>query len=143
MNNTTIPIGHTKQDIKAREKLIKDFYAKWIVEHPDKKVWNKDLKSFILVKFISINETYEKAARTIESTLAVFKLTEILDGAKKIGEQRTKRNVGNQKQFEKIIILKYGDVKLTLGLQRTTQEYVQYCITVPSGPEINKATTEE
>ena len=83
MNNTTIPIGHTKQDIKAREKLIKDFYAKWIVEHPDKKVWNKDLKSFILVKFISINETYEKAARTIESTLAVFKLTEILDGAKK------------------------------------------------------------
>ena len=89
MNNTTIPIGHTKQDIKAREKLIKDFYAEWIVEHPDKKVWNKDLK------------------------------------------------------FEKILILKYGDVKLTLGLQRTTQEYVQYCITVPSGPEINKATTEE
>lgn len=143
MGNSTIPIGHTKQDIKAREKLIKDFYAQWIVEHPDKKVWNRDLKSYIHIKFISINETYEKAAQNIESTLAVFKLTEILNGAIKTGEQRNKRNVENQKQFEKRIILKYGDVKLTLGLQRTTQEYVQYCVTVPSRPDKNKATTEE
>lgn len=32
-----IPIGRTKEDIKAREKLIKDFYAQWIAEHPEKK----------------------------------------------------------------------------------------------------------
>lgn len=35
-----IPIGRTKEDIKTREKIIKDFYAKWIAEHPDKKVFN-------------------------------------------------------------------------------------------------------
>ena len=71
-----IPIGHTKEDIKAREQLIKDFYAQWIAEHPEKKVWNRSLGAFINVKYLSINETYEKASRSYESTLAVFRLTE-------------------------------------------------------------------
>ena len=74
-----IPKGRTKDDIKIREKLIKDFYAQWISEHPDKKVWNRDLGTFIYVKFLSINETYEKSARDYNSTLAVFRLTEILE----------------------------------------------------------------
>ena len=138
-----IPSGHTRQEIKAREKLIKDFYAQWISEHPDKKVWNRDQGVFIKVKFLSINETCEKAARNYESTLAVLRLNELLEGAVKIGEQPAKRNVENQKQFEKMIIMKYGDVKLTLGLQRSTKEYVQYCVTVPTAPDINKATTKK
>ena len=37
-NGITIPAGTRKEDIKAREKIIKDFYAKWISEHPDKKI---------------------------------------------------------------------------------------------------------
>lgn len=76
-----IPTGRTKEDIKAREQLIKDFYANWISEHPDKKVYNLALGRNICVKFLSINETYEKAARSYESTLAVFRLTEILQNA--------------------------------------------------------------
>lgn len=36
-----IPRGHTKAEIKAREKLIKDFFVKWVTEHPEKRVWNK------------------------------------------------------------------------------------------------------
>ena len=71
-----IPTRHTKEDIKAREKLI-------------------------------INETYEKASRSYESTLAVFRLTEILEGAVKTGEQPAKRNTRNQKQFEKLLIMKF------------------------------------
>lgn len=129
-----IPRGHTKAEIKAREKLIKDFFVKWVTEHPEKRVWNKDLVAFIHVKFLSINETYEKAARNYKSTNAVFQLTNILEGAVKIGEQPTKRNVVNQKKFEKMIIMTFGDVKLTVGLQRLSQEYVLYCITVPSAP---------
>ena len=34
----TIPTGTRKEDIKVREKIIKDFYAKWISEHPGKKI---------------------------------------------------------------------------------------------------------
>ena len=139
-----IPTGRTKEEIKAREKLIKDFYAQWISEHPDKKVWNRNIGTFIHVKFLSINETYEKAARTYESTLAVFRLTEILENAVKISEKATDQNTRNQKQFEKLIVLKHGEIKLTVGLQRSTQEMVQYCITVPQNPNSkNKATTEK
>ena len=129
MNST--PTGHTKDDIKTREKLIKDFYAQWIAEHPEKKVWNKSLDAFIHVKFLSINETYEKASRSYESTCAVFRLTEILEKAVKTGEQPAKRNNRNQKQFEKLFIMQHGEVKLTVGLQRSNQDLVQYCITVP------------
>jgi len=133
MNEITsnIPTGRTKEDIKAREKLIKDFYAQWIAAHPDKKVWNKSLGAFINVKFLSINETYEKASRSYESTCAVFRLTEILEQAVKTGEQPAKQNTRNQKQFEKLLIMQHGEVKLTVGLQRSNQDLVQYCITVP------------
>jgi hypothetical protein len=133
MNN--IPIGHTKEDIKVRERLIKEFYAQWISRHPEKKIWNRNLKAFINVKFLSINETYEKASRSYESTQAVFRLTEILEGADKVDEQPAKRNNRNQKQFEKMLLMRYGEVKLTVGLQRSNQDLVQYCITVPQQPK--------
>ena len=139
-----IPKGRTKTDIQAREKLIKDFYAQWISKHPDKKVWNRDMGVFIHIKFISINETYEKAARNYESTHAVFSLTEILENAVKVGEKPTDPNTRNQKPYEKMIVLKYGEVKLMVGLQRSNQEMVQYCITIPQKPVTkNKTTTQE
>ena len=131
--NTThdIPIGRTKEEIKTREKIIKDFYAKWITEHPEKKVFNVSLAKYICVKFLSINETYEKAARNCESTMAVFRLTEILQNANFVEELPAKRNTRNQKQFEKLLVMQYQNVKLTVGLQRSNQDLVQYCITVP------------
>ena len=52
-----IPKGSTREDIKARKKIIGDFYASWIEAHPDKKIWNKSLHAYIHVKFQSINET--------------------------------------------------------------------------------------
>ena len=126
-----IPKGRTKEEIKVREQLIKDFYAQWISEHPDKKVFNLDLGRYVCVKFLSINETYEKAARNYESTLAVFQLTEILQKAKLVEELPTKRNTRNQKQFEKLLVMQYKNIKLIIGIQRSNQDLVQYCITVP------------
>ena len=125
-----IPVGRTKEEIKAREQIIKDFYAQWIAEHPDKKVFNITLGKHICVKFLSINETYEKASRSYESTLAVFRLTEILEKATFVEELPAKRNTRNQKQFEKLLVMRYENIKLTVGLQRSNQDLVQYCITV-------------
>ena len=126
-----IPIGRTKEEIKVREQLIKDFYAQWIAEHPDKKIMNVALGRYICVKFLSINETYEKAARSYESTLAVFQLTEILQNATIVAELPAKRNTRNQRQFEKILVMQYEEIKLMVGLQRSNQDFVQYSITVP------------
>jgi hypothetical protein len=49
-----IPIGRTKEEIKAREQIIKDFYAQWIAAHPDKKVLNTALGKHICVKFFQL-----------------------------------------------------------------------------------------
>lgn len=126
-----IPVGNTREDIKTRERIIKGFYARWITENPTKKVMNYELGQYICVKFLSINETYEKAARSYDSTLAVLRLTEILEKACVVKEKPPKRNTSNQKQFEKMLVMRYENIRLTVGLQRSSQELVQYCITVP------------
>lgn len=126
-----IPKGNSREDIKARKQFIKDFYAAWIADHPDKKVWNKSLKAYIHIKFTSINETVGHASGTAESTEAVLNLSTILEKACLISHKQRKQEDNNQKQFSRILILMYGNVKLTVGLQRSTGEYVQYCITVP------------
>ena len=128
-NGITIPAGTRKEDIKAREKIIKDFYAKWISEHPDKKIWNDDLQDYICVKYQSINETYNKAARRYESTLAVFRLTEVMEKAVFKEEKPIKPADKNQKPYSKLLILLYDGIKLTVGVQKTTQEKAQYCLT--------------
>lgn len=140
-----IPQGRTKEDIRTRERIIKDFYASWIAEHPTKQVMNVSLGKPINVKFLSINETYEKASRSYESTLAVFRLTEILENAMLVDELPAKRNTRNQKQFEKLLVMQYENIKLTVGLQRSNLDLVQYCITVPQQmPQIkNEATDSE
>jgi len=139
----TIPKGRTKEEIKIREQLIKDFYGRWNSEHPDKKIFNVALGKYICVKFLSINETYEKAARSYESTLAVFRLTEILQNATLVGELPAKRKTRNQKQFEKLLVMQYENIKLTVGLQRSNQDLVQYCITIPQTSVQNKAINSE
>lgn len=131
-DNDGIPMGRTKEEIKKREKFIKEFYAQWISAHPDKKVWNKNLNSYILVKFTSINETYSKAARSYESTKAVFRLTEILENAELVSQQTPKPNNKNQKPFSRMLIMIYEGIKLTVGFQRKTSENVQYSITAPN-----------
>ena len=125
----TIPTGSRKEVIKVREKIIKNFYAKWISEHPDKKIWNEDLQDYICVKYQSINETYNKAARRYESTLAVCRLTEVMEKAVFKEEKPTKPGDKNQKPYSKLLILQYDGIKLTVGVQKTTQEKVQYCLT--------------
>ncbi len=101
------------------------------------------LGKYICVKFLSINETYEKAARSYESTLAVFRLTEILQNATLVGELPAKRKTRNQKQFEKLLVMQYENIKLTVGLQRSNQDLVQYCITIPQTSIQNKAINSE
>lgn len=126
-----IPRGNSREEIKARKQIIKDFYATWIAEHPEKKVYNKSLKADIHIKFLSINETVGHASGTYESTEAILRFTEILENARVVNRKPKKQEDKNQKLFSEIIILLYGAIKLTIGKQKNTGEYIQYCITVP------------
>ncbi|MCR4909953.1 MAG: hypothetical protein K5909_01570, partial [Bacteroidales bacterium] len=63
-----IPEGNSREEIKTRRQILKDFYANWIAQHPDKKEWNESLKAYIYVKYQSINETAGHASLSKEST---------------------------------------------------------------------------
>lgn len=132
-----IPEGNTIQDIKAREKIIRDFYRNWKLKNPSQRKFNLNLKEYINIRMVSIVETSEHAAKSYLSTLAVLQLDSILTGAKKVSIKKTKKNNSNQKPFERIMIMEYelteiGRIKMTVGVRRRTLEKVQYCITAIS-----------
>ena len=124
-----IPQGNSREEVKKRDQIIKDFYAGWIAENPEKRMWNDDLQDYILVKYLSITETAEKAARQYESTLAVMRLSELLIKSKKVAEVSPKKGTKNQKPFLKMYIMQLDNIKMTVGLQKSTGDKVQYCIT--------------
>ena len=56
-------------------------------------------------------------------------LSELLRKSKKVAEVPPKKGTKNQKPFIKMIIMQLDNIKLTVGLQKTTGDKVQYCIT--------------
>ena len=82
----------------------------------------------IKVKGLSYNETVEHAARSYESTMAVFQLSEILSKAVRESSRPKKQNDNNQKSFSKVIIMRYKQIRLVVGFQKSKREYVQYSI---------------
>lgn len=132
-----IPEGNTLDEIKERERIIREFYHEWKERNPLQRKYNLALKEYINIRMVSIVETSEHAAKSYLSTLAVLQLDAILVGAKKISIKKVKPNNKNQQPFERMMIMEYelvgiGTVKMTVGVRRRTQEKVQYCITAIS-----------
>ncbi len=124
IENYTIPKGREKEDIKAREKIINAIYRKWTAENFEKCLFNNDLKDFIYVKFESINETVNKAARSYQSTVAMFHLTEILKDAKVVKRDKPDRNTKNQAKYTQMIIMQWEKVKL---IRATARNFFLFC----------------
>lgn len=132
-----IPEGNTLDEIKERERIIREFYHEWKEKNPLQRKYNLALKEYINIRMVSIVETSEHAAKSYLSTLAVLQLDAILVGAKKVSIKKVKPNNKNQQPFERMMIMEYelvgiGTVKMTVGVRRRTQEKVQYCITAIS-----------
>ncbi len=130
-----IPTGESNEDFKTRKEIIWQFYQDWKKKNPSQKRYNLDLKDYINIRFVSIDETSHQAAKNYLSTLAVLQLDSILTMAKKFRTVKAKPNNKNQKQFNKLLWMKYdlpgvGEVKLIVGIVRRTKDKVQYCITV-------------
>ena len=129
-----IPEGNTLEDIRERERIIREFYREWKEKNPSQRKYNLSLKEYINIRMVSIVETSEHAAKSYLSTLAVLQLDAILTGARKVSLKKPKPGNKNQQPFERIMIMEYdlvgiGTVKMTVGVRRRTQEKVQYCIT--------------
>lgn len=58
-----------------------------------------------------------------------MRLSEILTKSRKIAEVQPKKGTRNQKPFLKMYIMQLDNIKMTVGLQKSTGDKVQYCIT--------------
>ena len=123
-----IPKGNAKEDIKAREKIINQIYRDWTNNNPDKCVFNDELNDYIYVKFESINETVNKAARSYHSTLAIYNLSDILKNATIIRYDKPDKNNKNQSKYIQMVIMQWKAVKLVVGIKKSNLK-IQYCIT--------------
>lgn len=128
-----VPSGNTQEEIKERSRIIFDFFKEWEEKNPSKCIYNRNLKSEIHVRNISVIETARHASKRYLSTLAVLQLDSVLSTAKKIHvEKPESRN--NQKSFRSMIVMEailpgISRVKLTVGVRHKTLLKVQYCIT--------------
>jgi len=122
-----IPKGMDKENLKSREKIINEIYHKWFSNNPNKCTYNRNLNDFIHIRFESINETINKAARSYQSTIIMFQLTDILQKAKVIGYEKPKLNK-NQSKYIQMIIMQWKNAKMVVGVRKDKKK-IQYCIT--------------
>ena len=129
-----IPMEEGKEAMKQRQEIISQVYRKWTEENPDKRVYNRSLKDYINIRYLSINETIRHAAKTYSSTLALLQLDTVLRYSVVYGKPKPpKKGVANQKVFAYMLEMHYeligiGIVKMMVGVKRTGEK-VQYCIT--------------
>ena len=106
MSYDEIPQGKEPADLETRRQIISRFYREWKEKNPTLRKYNFSLKDYINIRFVSITETCTHASRSYLSTLAVLQLDAILTNAKRVSTMRAKLN-GNQKPFEKMILMQY------------------------------------
>ena len=129
-----IPMGISSEAIKLRRQMIYDFYEKWKSAHPEKSVYNKSLKANILIRQESVVEAAAHAAKQYNSTLAVFKLDEVLANAVRVVEDLPKAGNNNQRKLIRMILMSFkdpelGTIKLSVGVRNRTLDKIQYGIT--------------
>jgi len=136
-----IATGNAKEDKKQRKQFIVDFYGRWIVANPTKRLYNKSLEAFIEVRFLSLEETAGHASLKYKSTVAVTFLSEIIENAIAPKDEKgnliaemPRPNVKNQSRFSKLFVMGYekadfGKIKLTVGELRGSGQKIQYCVT--------------
>ena len=129
-----IPMEEGKEAMKQRQEIISQVYRKWTEENPDKRVYNRSLKDYINIRYLSITETMRHASKKYSSTLALLQLDTILRYAVVYGKPKPpKKGVANQKIFSYMLEMHYeligiGLEKMMVGVKRTGEK-IQYCIT--------------
>ena len=73
-----VPMGDSREEIKIRERLIKNFLKDWGERHPERCVRNDALADDIYIKGISVIEAVEHSAKSYLSTRAVMMLDDVL-----------------------------------------------------------------
>lgn len=129
-----IPQENSKEALIQRKDIVSQVYRVWTANNPSKRVYNRSLKDYINIRYLSITETVRHAAKTYLSTLAMLQLDTILRYSVKYGKPKAaKKGVKNQASFTlmqemRCDLVGIGTVKMMVGVKRTGEK-IQYCIT--------------
>lgn len=132
-----IPMGNSKEEIEIRRKIIHDYIQKWRADHVgNPRIYNENLKEEIRINQVFLLESVHHAVANYRSSKAILRMEDVIAKAIYIGDSRKKENDRNQKSFEKMVVLIYkseilGNVKMTVGVKKSTHEKIEYSITVP------------
>lgn len=129
-----IPTGDSAADRRMRQRIIHSFYHTWKQHNPESKRYNLNLKEYINIRYVSIEETAGQASLTYLSTLAVLQLDAILTYAVLVETTSANHKKKNQKDFKRMLRMTYscpgiGLVKIMVGVKHSDNSKVQYCIT--------------
>lgn len=137
-----IPLGQSKEEIKIRERIIRDFFSTFQKGSDDRRVFNQNLQGDILIRMISAIEAIEHSSKSYRSTKAVLELEQVLKNARPVRRVAVKAGNNNQKPFAYILVMVYeldgiGTIKLTVGVKKSNGERIEYGITaLPEGESI-------
>ena len=137
-----IPLGQSKEEIKIRERIIQDFFSSFQKGSNDRRIFNQNLQSDILIRMISTIEAIEHSSKSYRSTKAVLELEQILKNARPVRRVAVKAGNNNQRPFAHMLIMVYeldriGTIKLTVGVKRSNGERIEYGISaLPEGESI-------
>jgi hypothetical protein len=124
-----VPRGKSQTDIKNREKIILKIYSEFEILNPDKRIFNKYLNDYIYINSDGKNETKHHAARSYNSTIALFFLSEILKNATIVGTDNP-HSKKQQKLFEFMYLMEWQGFKLTVGVTHIEKKKIQYCLSL-------------
>lgn len=129
-----IPQENSKEALIQRKDIVSQVYRVWTANNPSKRVYNRSLKDYINIRYLSITETVRHAAKTYLSTLAMLQLDTIMRYSVKYGKPKApKKGVKNLASFTlmqemRCDLVGIGTVKMMVGVKRTGEK-IQYCIT--------------
>lgn len=137
-----IPLGQSMEEIKIREQIIRNFFSSFQKDSDDRRVFNLNLHSDILVRMISAIEAIEHSSKSYRSTKAVLELERVLKNARPVRRVAVKAGNNNQKPFAYMLVMVYelddiGTIKLTVGVKKSNGERIEYGISaLPEGESI-------
>ena len=137
-----IPLGQSMEEIKIRERIIRNFFSSFQKGSDDRRVFNLNLQSDILIRMISAIEAIEHSSKSYRSTKAVLELEQVLKNARPVRRVAVKVGNNNQRPFAYMLVMVYelddiGTIKLTVGVKKSNGERIEYGISaLPEGESI-------
>ena len=127
----TVTVGKSYYDYKADAAT----QEKAIIYHDNTYLQNSGT-DFISENVFDVVSVLDGSVTDVKEDDTLGKIVEIkhdngyVSIYQSLSEVSVKKGTKNQKPFAKMVVMQLDNIKMTVGLQRSTNQYVQYCISI-------------